>query len=460
MSRNLQGEILIAHKFAFTYRNQVRYCKADKQWFIWDGKRYAPDHTNQIIELGKGIILALYTEAGETTNDAARKELWSAAAKHDKAKAIRDMIFLAGSDPRLAITAKELDRDPFLLNCQNGTFDLRTMTLRPHDPKDLITRITAVDYDPTAPRDQWVDFLTKIMLGREDLVDYLQQICGLSLIGRCLEHKVFILYGSGRNGKTTFLGVYSTVLGPDYASSVPLRAILAGSHDEHPTALASFKGLRFMYAVEPKKNAKFDDGAVKAISGGDDQQSRKMRKDYTGGRIDGTLLLALNNPPSTTDNSVAMRERLRLIPFEFHVDPDKRDNLIDQKLLAQGPGILAWAIEGLRKWKESGNRFASEPEAVMTKVEEFWQGQDPDHATLAALPIFVEETFIPVDSEHPPVGTSESFILHNAWCEVSNLKPLGKTTFYEAMDKLGHKRDRQGRTGPMVWLDLAQLNTK
>jgi len=450
-----------ADRFAAKFKDRVRYCKRLKSWFIWDEKRFAPDITGRIIELAKEVALDIYDEAAnvegtDKTAAAQREQLSRWAIKSEDGRRLREMVYLAESDRRLAITPDELDRDPWLLNVQNGTLDLRTCTLREsHDVGDLITRITPVPYDPTARCDEWIKFMTTIMCGRQDLVDYLQEICGVSLIGRCSEQKLFILIGEGRNGKTTFLEVYCGVLGPDYASSVPLRALTAGSHDEHPTALASFKRLRFMYAVEPKKSAKFDDGAIKSITGGDDQQTRKMRQNYSGGKVNGTLLLALNNPPATSDNSVAMKDRLRLIPFDFYIDPNKRDVMMESKLLAESAGILAWAVEGLKRWTAAGRRFTSEPDDVLNKSREFWQRQDPKASTISALPTQVEECFMAADDRLVPMNTGQSYQAHVTWCQESNLEPLGRTTFYGAMEALGYRRGEIDKAGTVGWPTLA-----
>src|SRR5262249_23526841 len=144
-----------------------------------------------------------------------------------------------------AILHTSLDADPWLLNVQNGTVDLRTGELREHRRDDLITKVAPVDFDPDAECPTWVAFLNRAMAGDATLVDYLQRFVGYCLTGATTEHVLVFLYGGGANGKSTFLSTVHAMLG-DYAMPAARGLLFGGKGERHPTELASLFGRRFV----------------------------------------------------------------------------------------------------------------------------------------------------------------------------------------------------------------------
>ena len=107
------------------------------------------------------------------------------------------MLTIAAALPEFAATVRELDADPYLINVANGTLDLRTGELKPHDPRDRITKVTRAAYDPDAPAPTWIAFLEKV-LPDESARAYLQRVAGVALLGKVIEHVLAILTGTGR----------------------------------------------------------------------------------------------------------------------------------------------------------------------------------------------------------------------------------------------------------------------
>jgi putative DNA primase/helicase len=169
----------------------------------------------------------------------------------------------------------EFDRDPFALNCLNGTVDLRTGELRPHNPADRITKLAPVEYDPDAPT--WQRFLNDIFLGDQELVAYVQRALGYSITGDTREDCVFIAWGPGRNGKSVFLETVAAVVG-DYARSMPPDLILArgAKDDTHPHVLAELAGVRLATISETEEERRLNASRLKALSGRDTLTARHL----------------------------------------------------------------------------------------------------------------------------------------------------------------------------------------
>jgi len=148
----------------------------------------------------------LYIKAGEE-NANIRKSLSRHALSSESGYKLNAMVKLATSEPGIPVMPDELDSDNWLLNCTNGTLDLGSGELQQHMREDLITKILPVKYDSSAKCHKWEEFLFQIMNCNEALVDFLQRAVGYSLTGDTSEQCLFVLYGSGSNGKTTFVEI-------------------------------------------------------------------------------------------------------------------------------------------------------------------------------------------------------------------------------------------------------------
>ena len=148
---------------------------------------------------------------------------------------IRSMVSLAESEPGIPIRPEDLDTDPWMLNVRNGTVDLRTGQILPHDPGRLITKLCPVEYDPSATCPTWLAFLDRIMDHNQDLLDFMQRAIGYSLTAITSEQVLFFLYGIGANGKSTLLNAIREMMGEDYAQHTPTEhTTTQGARAESP----------------------------------------------------------------------------------------------------------------------------------------------------------------------------------------------------------------------------------
>jgi putative DNA primase/helicase len=222
--------------------------------------------------------------------------------------------------------------------------------LLPHDRQHLITTLSPASYDPDAPCPRWEQFMGEIMAGNVEMVAGLQRLAGYFLTGDVSVQILPIFYGPGGNGKNVFLDTIMGVMGP-HAEEAPDGLVTAKASEEHPTEIADLYGKRLVVASETEENKKLRIGLVKKITGNKFLKGRFMRQDYFQFERSHKTVLVTNNKPVVTESSNAIWRRLRLIPFVVTIPEDQQDRQLTERLVAEWPGILAWAVRGCLEWQ-------------------------------------------------------------------------------------------------------------
>lgn len=413
----------------------AKYC-GSLGWLIFNGRKWEIDERDRIIEYAKEVARLNVAEAMEEPDDDAREALVDAARKCLQEPRIRAMVSLAQSDPRVRIVVNQLDLDPWLLNVQNGTLDLRTGVLRPHDPEDLIAKIAPVDYDPAAACPTWDAFLDRIMAHNPGLIRFLQQAVGYALTGDASEQVLFLLYGTGQNGKTTFLETL-TDLFSDYWTKMNTATLLdekrsAGSASEDVALLA---GARLVTAVEIPPGRQLNVSFIKETTGGDTVMARFLYKPSFRFRPVFKAFLAFNQKPTIRDPTEGAWRRVRLIPFDVAIPKEERDRKMPEKLRAELPGILAWAVRGCADWLKNG---LSTPPEVIEATATYRVEQD-------ILAGFLADCCVIGDGIE--VSTKELGTAYKAWCEASGEEPMSTTLFGRCLTERGFAGARGHRGG-------------
>jgi putative DNA primase/helicase len=234
-----------------------------------------------------------------------------------------------------------------------------------------MTKITTATAGGECPI--WRQFLAEVTGGDTELQAYLQRMAGYSLTGSTQEHALFFLYGTGANGKSVFVNTLATILG-DYAANAPMDTFMETRTDRHPTDMAGLRGARFVAAIETEQGRRWAESKIKNLTGGDKISARFMRQDFFEFFPQFKLFVAGNHKPAIRNIDEAMKRRLHLIPFTITVPPERRDKLLQQKLLAERDGILAWAIQGCLDWQRLGR--LDPPQQVLEATEEYFEAED------------------------------------------------------------------------------------
>lgn len=272
--------------------------------------------------------------------------------RSENAARIGAMLHLAESDPRLLVSVREFDRDPWLLNLRNGTLELLQGRLREHRPHELLTRMAGAQYGHDGRCPRWEEFLEQVFAPHPELIPFLRRAIGYTLTGDTREECVFVLLGSGRNGKSTLLHVLDHLLG-DYAGIAEFDAFLASRGNYLREDIADMQGRRLVSAQEPDQNGAFAEAMLKWVSGGDKLRARRLYEHAREFQPSHKLWLAANRLPLIRHDDYAAWGRLRVIPFDvsFENSPDRK---LKDTLLTELDGILRWAVQGCNQWRKSG----------------------------------------------------------------------------------------------------------
>ena len=323
-------------------------------WLLYDGLRWQPDTSNQ--------VLTLAMQAVKKITDLE----WRQKSKNNSK--LNSMIRLA--QPKMTTDGDQLDCDPWLLNCLNGTVDLRTGQLSDHDPKQFITKLVPFEFDPDAKAPQWNQFLEQV-LPNDDLRAYIQRAVGYSLTGRTDEQVLFFCLGKGRNGKSIFLEALQEMLA-DYACNTPTSTFLK-TGGGIPNDIARLRGSRFVTLSETGQDQKFDEPKLKDMTGGHTVSGRFLFKEFFDFKMAGKLWLRGNHQPVITGLDDGIWRRFHVVPFDVQISEAEVDKKLPDKLREELPGILTWAVQGAMLWNDDDVKA---PEIVTEAVQQYRKDSD------------------------------------------------------------------------------------
>lgn len=354
-----------ARRFALEHRQRAIYVHG-LGWLGWDGARYAPDNDGAVMRLAKKTVRGIELEAAamfeaaalEADESVREKKLKAASARLVHARRSQSqqrldaLLKCASSELELVVAVDELDRDPLLLNTPAGTVDLRSGELREHRPSDRITKLAGAALDRSTPTPHWDAFLHSTFAGDDELIAYVRRAVGYTATASTVEQCIFLAAGAGANGKTTALGAIAGALG-EYAVTIdPVTFTTAASDRAARSDIARTAGARLVWGSETDAGASLALGLVKQYSGGDPIVARFLYRAEFEFHPVGKIWLTVNHLPRIGDDGHAVWRRVRVIPFLTRIErPDKH---LAGKLRAEGPGILAWIVDGALQWRRHG----------------------------------------------------------------------------------------------------------
>ena len=420
----LHSDDALALEFTNRHKADLRYVAAWGRWLIWDGWRWDFDETVNVFDLARAVC----REAAAECNKAGSARILASA----KTRAAVEN--LARGDRKHAATVDQWDGDPWLLNTPGCVIDLRSGETRPNSREDYCTKVTAVV--PSGGCPTWLEFLNRITDGDDDLIAFLQRMAGYGLTGITREHALFFLYGTGANGKTTFVNALAGCLG-DYHTTSSTEVFTVTHGERHPTELASLRGARLVTATETEEGRRWAEARIKALTGGDRIAARFMRQDFFEFTPQFKLVIAGNHKPQLRNVDEAFRRRLHLIPFTVTIPEDERDEMLPEKLKVEWLGILEWMIDGCLEWQEKG---LCPPEHVVDATNEYLSAQD-------IIALWIEDRCR--QGPEFKAATSELYASFKIWCEQAGEYVTSMKRFSQNLEAHGYQRTRlsTGRKG-------------
>jgi putative DNA primase/helicase len=343
-----------AERLVAAHGDNIRFVPARQQWFVWDGKRWALDETLEVPRLAKSVVRELFLDLVKPAPKSHRQALLRHAENSERQSRLDAMLKAASSQRGIPQRISDFDADPWLLNVANGTIDMRTGKLRAHRKEDQITKLVDIAFDPNALCPAWEQFLLDVFANRVDMISYIQRAVGYSLTGDIREQCLQFLYGSGANGKSTFLSVLEMISG-DYGSQTEAATLLeADMEGRVRNDVARLAGARMVHAGELPEGKRLNEALVKSMTGGDPMTARFLRQEFFEFRPTFKIWLQGNHRPVIRGTEYAIWRRVRLVPFTVKFEGERRDGMMTERLRAELPGILAWAVAGCLLWQKNG----------------------------------------------------------------------------------------------------------
>jgi putative DNA primase/helicase len=379
-------------------------------WFCWNGQHWARDGADERVKIAEHeMVRHIQSEAEWLAQSRFEKEI---SVKHRgkkdaKGESIEEPIMLSDTlrdwgraseensrltpisrqaAPYLAVRIDQLDADPFMMTVRNGTLIVHPpafgkkarVEFRPHDPRDLITKMMPIDYDPEAECEVYDEFLSEVQ-PHKDMRRFLHQWGGLSLTADISEQRLVFFWGKGRNGKSTLLEIWAHVAG-DYGGAAQIETFVNMGQQRNggqaTPDLAMLRGKRFIHTNEPEKGAKISESLVKLVTGGDTFPARELNCPFFPMRIVGKITMSGNFKPKIEggDASHGIWRRMTLVPWNVTVEVDKVDKALPEKLKREASGILNRLIDGLLDWLDHGLML---PKEVVEATEKYREDSDP-----------------------------------------------------------------------------------
>jgi putative DNA primase/helicase len=359
----------LAARHLMRMQQNTLWCEMWGRWLVWNGDRWLKDETNMVLDAARqSCRLAANDVLSNPEIDPGKRQ--RQADKIASYRTITNVERLARTYRSVATHPDEWDQDRWLLNTPGGVVDLRTGDIRPHTRDDSFTKITAVSPGGECPT--WLAFLNRATGGDQQLIGFLRRMCGYALTGEVREHALFFVYGTGGNGKGTFLNTITHIMG-DYQRVSGSETFTESPGDRHTTELARLQGARLVTAQETEEGKRWAESRIKALTGGDPITARFMRQDDFTFLPQFKLVIVGNHKPSFRSVDDAIRRRLHLVPFTAVIPASEKDPELPAKLKAEASGILSWMIEGCLEWDREGLR---PPQIVKEYTDQYLGDED------------------------------------------------------------------------------------
>ena len=413
-----QNDIGIARLFYDLHSGVIRYVFESKTWYAYNGRRWVKENgAFRAAELCKDFTQGFseYALACHGDDEGFLKYAGKLTSRRNREGILSDARSIA------PVSLAEFDRDKFLLNCQNGTLNIKTFALQPHSAADLLTKMARVKYDHKARCGRWEQFIDEVMSGDADIAVYLQKALGYALTGLTEFECFFILFGqTSRNGKTTLTETIAHILA-DYAATAQPQTFSRRSSDGAAPSpdIARLKGARLVNMPEPEKGMELNTALIKQLTGGDTYTGRFLNENSFEFTMEGKIFINTNHLPRVSDDTVFASGRAKIIPFERHFTEQEQDKGLKQffRRMENKSAILNWLVCGYRLILETG---FDPPQRVIQAISEYRQEAD-------VIGMFLSE--YTVGREKSRLSTPVLYSHYARWAADNGYKPLNNRNF-------------------------------
>jgi len=424
-----------AEGFAYLFSQRVRFDHTTNHWLIFNGAHWHTDVDGAIHRLSADAIRKRFSAACLISDFMKRDKAIRWALQSESVNRRNALLESAKSMLPIATTIDQFDLDPYMLGVKNGVIDLRTGKFQRGRPDQMISKSCGCEFNQDAKCPRWELFLEELFPNNPEIINFVRLAFGYSLTSLISEQLFFLLYGTGANGKSTFLETIKVVLG-DYAATTPFSTFEASRFDSDRSTndLASLKGVRFVTASEVREQSRFNEARLKSLTGGDQISARFLYREYFTYQPAFKIWLCVNHRPKVDDTSPAFWRRIRLIPFERQFLDVERDPQLKEKLLNELPGILNWAIAGCIAWQNNGLPM---PKQVRAATEKYKDSND-------VVMQFLSDTTLRGESLRVEAGNLYS--AYQKWCGRNGESWLSWTMFGRRMSDMGFERGKTSGT--------------
>ena len=419
-----------AERLMREHGEKIRYMPAWKKWLVWNGRYWEIDEGDAMVSgFALESIRSIHREMLKTSDHRERIEIEKFAMMSENGRRRKSCVEMASLIKKLHVKSEELDNDPWLINCRNGTVNILTGEFTEHNQTDMITKIANVDYDPNADCPLWKQFIREIMDYNSDVINFLQTASGWAVTGDTREQTMFILYGSGANGKSTFLNTITALLG-DYAIATPTETFMRKTGDQITNDIARLRGTRFVTTTEAEQGRRLSEPLIKKITGNDQMTARFLYGEFFNFKPTFKIFMATNHKPVIKGTDYGIWRRIKLIPFTTRIPLEKQDKELEEKLIAEAGGILNWLLEGVANWKREG---LVAPDAVLNATDEYRGEMD-------VIGNFIKERC--VARADVSIRIRELYKAYSDWCGDNNEHPVSERFFSMRLKDMGYEQCR------------------
>jgi len=437
-----------AERFVATFPDTFKYNHDSHKWLMWNGKYLQECSRGEEDKAVKEMARLMIIRVSQIEDDYKRKTFLKEALKCEEEFERRNCLASAQSITEVAVTYEDLDTDPYLINLENGVYDLTKNVLVPHEQMrgKLLTKVAPCSYIPGAKCPKWIAFLNLIFPNKKNLIGFLQRFLGHAMCGVGADRIVVLGYGKGANGKTTIAEVMKMVQGV-YAQHVPSDMFLTKYGKQGATPeIAKLKGARFVVATEMPEGRRLDENFLKTVTGSDTIAARRLYEEGFEFRPTHTLMIMTNHLPVVKGHDKGLWDRVRILPFDVSIPQEmqKSSNLVLAEFKEELSGILNWVLDGWKAYQAGGFQA---PEEVMIASQKYRENMDH-------VQDFLAECTLP-DGEYEH---SSLYFTYAIWCDANGERKnkLTKKELREHMKRLGYVLDDDNHK-PQTWIGIQQV---